>query len=210
MRRQSLQQKQIHGLPANRRGASHAHAGLAVARSIAFLLTPNLEISRADSRRREQSLSHTYAVFPSERQVTWTGKSQMQTRQPGNSDLHITRLGIGAWAIGGSGWNGSMGAQNESDSIPAIHAALDLGLNWIDTAALYGLGHSEEVVSQTLRGCGPRPYVFTKCERVWDASGAIGACLKAASIRKECEDSLRRLQADVIDLYPDPLARTRQ
>jgi aryl-alcohol dehydrogenase-like predicted oxidoreductase len=103
-----------------------------------------------------------------------------------------------------------MGAQNESDSIPAIHAALDLGLNWIDTAALYGLGHSEEVVSQTLRGCGPRPYVFTKCERVWDASGAIGACLKAASIRKECEDSLRRLQADVIDLYPDPLARTRQ
>jgi aryl-alcohol dehydrogenase-like predicted oxidoreductase len=100
-----------------------------------------------------------------------------------------------------------MGPQNESDSIPAIHAALDYGLNWIDTAALYGLGHSEEVVAQALKG-RTRPYVFTKCERVWDAKGTIGACLKAQSIRRECEDSLRRLQTDVIDLYqihwPEP------
>jgi aryl-alcohol dehydrogenase-like predicted oxidoreductase len=110
-----------------------------------------------------------------------------------------------------------MGPQNESDSIPAIHAALDLGLNWIDTTALYGLGHTEEVVSQALRGRGPHPYVFTKCERVWDASGAIGACLKAASIRKECEDSLRRLQADgiapITSLQPPirlSLARSRK
>ena len=134
--------------------------------------------------------------------------SQMETHQLGTSDLRITRLGIGAWAIGGSGWSGSMGPQNESDSIPAIHAALDHDLNWIDTAALYGLGHSEEVIARALRGRGPRPYIFTKCERVWDASGTIGACLKAASIRKECEDSLSRLQADVIDLYqihwPEP------
>jgi aryl-alcohol dehydrogenase-like predicted oxidoreductase len=132
----------------------------------------------------------------------------METRQLGISDLHLTRLGIGAWAIGGSGWNGSMGPQNETDSIPAIHAALDRGLNWIDTAALYGLGHSEEVIALALQGRRPRPYVFTKCERVWNASGTIGACLKAASIRKECEDSLRRLQVDVIDLYqihwPEP------
>jgi len=132
----------------------------------------------------------------------------MQTRQLGNSDLHITPLGIGAWAIGGGGWNGSMGPQNEDDSIPAIHAALDHGLNWIDTAALYGLGHSEVVVAQALKGRSPRPYVFTKCERVWDAKGNIGASLKAASIRRECEDSLRRLQTDVIDLYqihwPEP------
>ena len=131
----------------------------------------------------------------------------METRQLGKSDLHITPIGIGAWAIGGSGWNGSMGPQNESDSIPAIHAALDYGLNWIDTAALYGLGHSEEVVAQALKG-RTRPYVFTKCERVWDAKGTIGACLKAQSIRRECEDSLRRLQTDVIDLYqihwPEP------
>ena len=132
----------------------------------------------------------------------------METRQLGNSDLKITTLGIGAWAIGGSGWLGSMGPQDENDSIPAIHAALDRGLNWIDTAALYGLGYSEEVVARALKGRTPRPYVFTKCERVWDAKGKVGASLKAASIRRECEDSLRRLQTGVIDLYqihwPEP------
>jgi aryl-alcohol dehydrogenase-like predicted oxidoreductase len=132
----------------------------------------------------------------------------METRPLGNSDLRITPIGIGAWAIGGGGWNGSMGPQNDSDSIPAIHAALEYGLNWIDTAALYGLGHSEDMVARALKGRTPRPYVFTKCERVWDAKGAVGACLKAHSIRRECEDSLRRLQTDVIDLYqihwPEP------
>jgi aryl-alcohol dehydrogenase-like predicted oxidoreductase len=132
----------------------------------------------------------------------------METRQLGNSDLQITALGIGAWAIGGSGWNGSMGPQNEDDSVPAIHAALDGGLNWIDTAALYGLGHSEEVVARALEGRTPRPYVFTKCERVWDSNREVGASLKAGSIRRECEDSLRRLKTDVIDLYqihwPEP------
>jgi aryl-alcohol dehydrogenase-like predicted oxidoreductase len=132
----------------------------------------------------------------------------METRQLGNSDLHITPLGIGAWAMGGGGWNGSMGPQDDADSIPAIHAALDHGLNWIDTAALYGLGHSEEIVAQAIRGRTPRPYVFTKCERVWDAAGNIGASLKADSVRRECEDSLRRLHTDVIDLYqihwPEP------
>jgi aryl-alcohol dehydrogenase-like predicted oxidoreductase len=132
----------------------------------------------------------------------------MQTRPLGNSDLRITPLGIGAWAIGGGGWNGSMGPQNDSDSIPAIHAALDHGLNWIDTAALYGLGHSEEMVARALQKWTPKPYVFTKCERVWDERGHIGACLKAESIRRECEGSLRRLRVDVIDLYqihwPEP------
>jgi len=132
----------------------------------------------------------------------------MKTRQLGNSDLQITPIGIGAWAIGGSGWSGSMGPQKEEDSIPAIHAALDRGLNWIDTAALYGLGHSEQVVARALEGRTPRPYVFTKCEKVWDAEGAVGSCLKADSIRRECEASLRRLRTDTIDLYqihwPDP------
>lgn len=132
----------------------------------------------------------------------------MKTRRLGNSDLHITPLGIGAWAIGGSGWNGSMGPQNEDDSVPAIHAALDCGLNWIDTAALYGLGYSEEIVARALKGVKRKPYIFTKCERVWDSNGTIGACLQAHSIRRECEDSLRRLQTDVIDLYqihwPEP------
>jgi aryl-alcohol dehydrogenase-like predicted oxidoreductase len=132
----------------------------------------------------------------------------METRRLGNSDMQISVLGIGAWAIGGSGWTGSMGPQNENDSIPAIHAALDHGMNWIDTAALYGLGHSEEVVAQALEGRNPQPYIFTKCERVWDSQGRVGASLKAESIRKECEGSLRRLKTEVIDLYqihwPEP------
>lgn len=132
----------------------------------------------------------------------------METCQLRDSDLHITRLGIGAWAIGGGGWNGSMGPQNDADSIPAIHSALDHGINWIDTAALYGLGHSEEMIARALKGRTPRPYIFTKCERVWDAQGNIGASLKSESIRGECEASLRRLQTDVIDLYqihwPEP------
>jgi aryl-alcohol dehydrogenase-like predicted oxidoreductase len=132
----------------------------------------------------------------------------MQKRRLGNSDLDITPIGIGAWAIGGGGWNGSMGPQNDADSIPAIHAALDHGLNWIDTAALYGLGHSERMVARALQGRTPRPYIFTKCERVWDEDGEIGASLKAKSIRRECEDSLRRLEVDTIDLYqvhwPEP------
>jgi aryl-alcohol dehydrogenase-like predicted oxidoreductase len=132
----------------------------------------------------------------------------VETRLLGNSDLAITPIGIGAWAIGGGGWNGSMGPQNDDDSVPAIHAALDHGINWIDTAALYGLGHSEEIIARALGARTVRPYVFTKCERVWDSNGRIGASLKANSIRRECEASLRRLKIDVIDLYqihwPEP------
>lgn len=101
-----------------------------------------------------------------------------------------------------------MGPQNDDDSISGIHAALDYGLNWIDTAALYGLGHSEEIVAKAIRGRSTKPLVFTKCERVWDAEGKVGASLKANSIRRECEASLRRLEADTIDLYqihwPEP------
>lgn len=132
----------------------------------------------------------------------------METRRLGNSDLYITPLGIGAWAMGGGGWNGSMGPQNDDDSISGIHAALDYGLNWIDTAALYGLGHSEEIVARAIRERTTKPLVFTKCERVWDAAAKVGASLKADSIRRECEASLRRLQTDTIDLYqihwPEP------
>jgi aryl-alcohol dehydrogenase-like predicted oxidoreductase len=110
--------------------------------------------------------------------------------------------------MGGGGWIGSMGPQDDADSIPAIHAALDHGINWIDTAALYGLGHSEAIVAQALKGRSPRPYIFTKGERVWDAEGRVGASLKAASLRRECEASLARLKTDVIDLYqihwPEP------
>ena len=125
----------------------------------------------------------------------------MRTRQLGTSDLQITPLGIGAWAMGGGGWAFGWGPQDDSDSIAAIHAALDAGINWIDTAPIYGLGHSEEVVARALKGRSKKPYVFTKCEFVWDAQREITRSLKRESIRQEVEDSLRRLQVDVIDLY---------
>ena len=134
----------------------------------------------------------------------------MQTRQLGNSDLNITPIGYGAWAIGGSGWQFAWGHQDDTDSIAAIHSALELGVNWIDTAAVYGLGHSEEVVARALQSwSGPRPYVFTKCGLRWDASGQVRKVLRADSIRAEVDFSLRRLGIDVIDLYqihwpPDP------
>ncbi len=138
----------------------------------------------------------------------------METRRLGNSDLQITSIGFGAWAIGGGGWQFAWGAQDDRESIAAIHRALDLGVNWIDTAAVYGLGHSEEVVRQALRDRpGPRPYVFTKCGMVWNDQRQIDYSLRRASIRRECEDSLRRLGVDVIDLYQihwpaDELAET--
>jgi aryl-alcohol dehydrogenase-like predicted oxidoreductase len=132
----------------------------------------------------------------------------MQTRRLGNSDLHITPIGFGAWAIGGGGWAFAWGAQDDAESVATIREAIDLGINWIDTAAVYGLGHSEEVVAKALEGVTKRPYVFTKCARVWDANRQIGKSLKAASIRAECEASLKRLKVDVIDLYqvhwPEP------
>jgi aryl-alcohol dehydrogenase-like predicted oxidoreductase len=126
----------------------------------------------------------------------------MQTRRLGNSDLTITPVGFGAWAIGGAGYDFGWGAQEDVDSIAAIHRALELGVNWIDTAAVYGLGRSEEVVARALKEWrGPRPYVFTKCVLRWDEKGRVTPTHDAASIRQECEDSLRRLQTEVIDLY---------
>lgn len=134
----------------------------------------------------------------------------MQTRTLGNSDLNITPVGYGAWAIGGSGWQFAWGSQNDKDSIAAIHRSLEMGVNWIDTAAVYGLGHSEEVVARALKSwSGARPYIFTKCGLRWDKNGQVQKVLNAKSIRGEVEDSLRRLGVDVIDLYqihwpPDP------
>ena len=132
----------------------------------------------------------------------------MNTNRLGNSDLFITPIGFGAWAIGGSGWEFAWGDQDDNDSVAAIRGALDAGINWIDTAAVYGLGHSEEVVARALEGMGNRPYIFTKCSMVWDENRTIGHSLRTDSIRRECEASLRRLRVDAIDLYqihwPDP------
>jgi aryl-alcohol dehydrogenase-like predicted oxidoreductase len=125
----------------------------------------------------------------------------MNTKRLGNSDLQITPIGFGAWAIGGPGWEFAWGAQDDADSLAVIHEAVDAGVNWIDTAAVYGLGHSEEIVARALEGMRDRPYVFTKCSMVWDEQRKIGHSLKAESIRRECEASLRRLKVDAIDLY---------
>src|SRR4051794_7801185 len=132
----------------------------------------------------------------------------MQKKRLGNSDMALTPIGVGAWAIGGGGWAFAWGPQDDDESIAAIREALDHGVNWIDTAAVYGLGHSEEVVARALEGRSKRPYVFTKCARVWNEKGEIGKVLKADSVRRECENSLRRLRVDVIDMYqihwPEP------
>ena len=133
----------------------------------------------------------------------------METRRLGDSDLMITPIGIGAWAIGGAGWAFSWSHQDDRISERAIHAALDAGMNWIDTAAVYGLGHSEEVVAAAVKSYpSPKPYVFTKCERSWDENRQIVKVLKGDSIRRECENSLKRLQVETIDLYqihwPEP------
>ena len=122
--------------------------------------------------------------------------------------MQLTPIGIGAWAIGGGGWAFGWGPQDDNESVDAMKAALDQGVNWIDTAAIYGLGHSEEVVARALEGRAKKPYVFTKCERVWNENREIGKSLKADSIRREVEASLSRLKLDVIDLYqihwPEP------
>jgi len=138
----------------------------------------------------------------------------MTKKRLGNSDMELTPIGVGAWAMGGGGWKFAWGPQDDNQSIAAIHEALDHGVNWIDTAAVYGLGHSEEVVARSLEGRSNRPYVFTKCERVWNAQREISGSLKAESVRRECENSLRRLRVDSIDLYqihwPDPDADTEE
>ena len=126
----------------------------------------------------------------------------MQTRKLGNSDLEITPIGFGSWAIGGAGWEFGWGPQDDQAAIESIHRALDMGVSWIDTAAVYGLGHSEELVRRAVQGwSGSRPYVFTKCGLVWDENRDIHKVLRADSVRRECEASLRRLGTDVIDLY---------
>jgi aryl-alcohol dehydrogenase-like predicted oxidoreductase len=126
----------------------------------------------------------------------------MKMQLLGNSDIRITRFGFGAWAAGGGGWQFGWSTQDDKDSIAAIHSALELGINWIDTAAVYGLGHSEEIVAKALREWpGTKPHIFTKCGMVWDDRREVGYSLKADSARRECDNSLRRLNAEVIDLY---------
>jgi aryl-alcohol dehydrogenase-like predicted oxidoreductase len=123
----------------------------------------------------------------------------LEKRKLGNSDLELTRIGFGAWAIGGGDWAFGWGPQDDADSIEAIHRAIDLGINWIDTAAVYGLGHSEEVVGKALKTAASKPYIFTKSTMVWNEQREITNSMK--HIRREVEESLKRLQVEAIDLY---------
>lgn len=125
----------------------------------------------------------------------------MQIKQFGTTDMHITPIGLGTWALGGGDWVGGWGSQDDAASIATIHCALELGINWIDTAAAYGLGHAEEIVGRALKGKAEKPFVFTKCSTVWNEKREVSQSLKAQSLRHELENSLRRLQTDVIDLY---------
>ena len=133
--------------------------------------------------------------------TTTSAPAKFETRVLGNSELHLTPIGYGAWAIGGGNWEFAWGAQDDKESVRTIERALDNGLNWIDTAAIYGLGHSEEIVGQALKSRTHKPYVFTKCSMRWHADRSIYRSLTAQSLQEELEASLRRLGVDTIDLY---------
>lgn len=126
----------------------------------------------------------------------------MQKRRLGKTDLELTTVGLGTWAIGGP-WQWGWSHQDDSDSIETIQAAIESGINWLDTAPCYGVGHSERVVGEALKGMARRPLIATKCGIVWEepADGTVDSCLKADSVRRELENSLQRLDVDVIDLY---------
>jgi aryl-alcohol dehydrogenase-like predicted oxidoreductase len=131
----------------------------------------------------------------------------MKTRKLGSTDFHLTTIGLGTWAIGGP-WQFGWGTQDDQESISTIRRALELGINWIDTAPAYGLGHSEEVVGQAIQGLAEKPIIATKCGRAWGEDGRLYGNLKRDGIRAETEASLRRLRVEAIDLYqihwPDP------
>jgi aryl-alcohol dehydrogenase-like predicted oxidoreductase len=123
----------------------------------------------------------------------------VNTKLLGNSDLDLSPIGLGTWAIGGGGLASSWGPQDDNDSIAAIHHSIDLGMNWIDTAPVYGLGHAEQIVAKAVKAASVKPYIFSKCSRTWNEKRETGNNLK--EIRREIEESLRRLQVNTIDLY---------
>ncbi len=132
----------------------------------------------------------------------------MRTRKLGWTDVELSAIGLGTWAIGGGDWDFAWGPQDDELSIATIHKAFDLGINWLDTAPVYGLGHSEEVVGKALKGMHEKPFVATKCTRVWGEDRILFGSLKRESILREADESLQRLGVDCIDLYqihwPDP------
>jgi len=164
--------------------------------------TPSLLDRKPQSAYNRHTLSVSYAVRTTE------GDHFMEQRQLGSHGPQLTTIGFGAWAVGGPSGKFNWGPQDDSESIAAIHAALDQGINWVDTAAIYGFGHSEEVVGQALRDRRSQALIATKCGRIWDDAGNVDYGLRPESMRRELENSLHRLGVDVIDLYqihwPDP------
>jgi aryl-alcohol dehydrogenase-like predicted oxidoreductase len=124
----------------------------------------------------------------------------MRMRQLGKDGPWLSEIGIGTWAIGGP-WEWGWGSQNDKESIQVIHKGLDYGINWIDTAAAYGLGHAEEIIAKALKGRRQKVFLATKCGMVWDENGKVSNNIRPESIVKEAENSLRRLSTDYIDLY---------
>ncbi len=151
---------------------------------------PSGKVSQISQRRAD------YCI-----QAGMNTKDAFLRKRLGNSDLELTAIGFGAWAIGGGNWEFAWGPQEDSASIAAIHAALDIGINWIDTAAVYGLGHSEEIVGRAVKGLHEKPLIFTKCSMRWDSERKIYRSLRAASVAEELDQSLRRLGVESIDLY---------
>ncbi len=133
----------------------------------------------------------------------------MQTKVLGNSGMPLTAIGVGAWAIGGGGWAFGWGPQDDNDSMSAIRAAIDRGINWIDTAAVYGLGHSEEVVGQAIKPLSQKPFIFTKCERVWNEKREIQKSLKRDSIQQGMRGQPAPSAGRCDRSLPDPLAGAR-
>jgi aryl-alcohol dehydrogenase-like predicted oxidoreductase len=172
-----------------------------------------LKTTQIDSFRRFVKPLTKLIIQRSDMTTTITSASQ-SLRTLGNSDLHLTPIGFGAWAIGGGNWEFAWGPQDDNESIAAIHRALDLGVNWIDTAAIYGLGHSEEMVARALKSTSRRPLVFTKCSMRWHNDRSIYRSLKADSLEEELNNSLRRLGVETIDLYqihwPNPEAEIEE
>ncbi len=156
----------------------------------------------------------TSALFHPTCVTTTTNSAIQNVRTLGNSDLDLTAIGFGAWAIGGGNWEFAWGPQDDNESIAAIHRAFDLGVNWIDTAAIYGLGHSEEMVAKALKTTSHNPLVFTKCSMRWHDDRSIYRSLTAKSLEEELHGSLRRLGRDTIDLYqihwPNPEAEIEE
>ena len=160
-----------------------------------------LDVSRMEPRRRKPAVM-IYAF-------SMTIAASHTLRTLGNSDLQITPIGLGAWAIGGGDWKYGWGPQDDNDSIAAIHRALDLGINWIDTAAVYGLGHSEEIVGRAVKSSAHKPYIFTKCSRLWNADGSIYSNLNPASLTERVACLVAPAAGGDRRFVSIPLARSR-